>query len=106
PATAPTPSPTPAAPARDDRKASKQARAKLAETTRPLRIELQRIDERLARLATEKAEVEALLAAPAGAGEDFAELGRRLHHVAAETAMLEERWLELQTELEALGAAS
>jgi ATP-binding cassette subfamily F protein 3 len=34
--------------------------------------------------------------------EDFAELGRRLAHVNAEVAMLEERWLEAQTELEAL----
>ena len=92
----------------DDRKAGKQARARVAELTRPLRIELQRIDTRLARLHGERSEVEAALAAPAGnggaAGADFAELGRRLAHIGAETAMLEERWLELQTELESLGA--
>ena len=34
-----------------------------------------------------------------------AELGRRLANVGAEVAMLEERWLELQTELEALNTA-
>ncbi|MBX3602645.1 MAG: ATP-binding cassette domain-containing protein [Rubrivivax sp.] len=91
---------------RDDRQKAKQARAKLSEATRPLRIELQRIDERLARLAAEKAEVEAALAAPATAADDYAELGRRLAHIAAEVAMLEERWLEAQTELEALTGGS
>jgi ATP-binding cassette, subfamily F, member 3 len=98
------PSPPPAA-SRADRQADKLAKARRAEATRPLRHEVQRIDERLARLAVEKAEVEALLAAPAGSGDDFAELGRRLSHIGAETAMLEDRWLELQAELEAMGAA-
>ena len=97
------PKPAPAA-SRDDRKADKQSRAKLAEATRPLRVELQQIDARLARLAAEKAEVEAALAAAATPPDDYAELGRRLTHIAAETHMLEERWLALQTELEALGA--
>jgi ATP-binding cassette subfamily F protein 3 len=100
---APAPSPAPApATSRDERKAGKQARARLAEQTRPLRVELQRIDARLAVLAAEKAEVEGLLADAATPAADYAELGRRLAHVGAETAMLEERWLELQTELEAM----
>jgi ATP-binding cassette subfamily F protein 3 len=94
----------PAAPRGEDRKADKQARARRSEATRPLRVELQRIDARLVVLAGEKAEVEAQLAAPVDAG-NFGELGRRLAHVAAETAMLEERWLELQTELDTLAAA-
>ncbi|MBX3637161.1 MAG: ATP-binding cassette domain-containing protein [Rubrivivax sp.] len=99
---------TAAAPAghRDDRQKAKQARARLSEATRPLRVELQRIDERLARLAAEKAEVEAALAAPGTAADDYAELGRRLAHVGAEVAMLEERWLEAQGELEALTGGS
>ena len=58
------------------------------------------IDGRLAKLAAERAEVEAELASPTAG--DYAELGRRLAHVNAETAMLEERWLELQTRLEDL----
>jgi ATP-binding cassette subfamily F protein 3 len=87
---------------RDDRKASKQARARQAEQTRPLRVELQRIDARLATLATERTEVEALLAAAGTPAGDYAELGRRLAHIGAETSMLEERWLELQAELESL----
>ncbi len=95
--------PTPAG-GRDERKAGKQARAKLAEQTRPLRIEIQRIDARLAALAAEKAEVEVALADPATPASDYAELGRRLAHVQAETAMLEERWLELHGELDAIEA--
>ena len=109
PGTAPsaTPSRQPAAVApRDERKAAKQARARLAERTRPLRIELQRIDERLARLAREKAGIEARLAQPAAGADDYAELGRRLAHMGAEIAMLEERWLALQTELDAAQQAA
>ncbi|MDO8419620.1 MAG: ATP-binding cassette domain-containing protein [Rubrivivax sp.] len=120
-AAAPAPSPAAAAPAparreprqqapasapaaRDDRKGAKQSRARLAETTRPLRVELQRIDERLARLGQEKSEVEGLLSLPTAQADDFAEYGRRLAHVQAETAMLEERWLHLHSELESLQA--
>jgi ATP-binding cassette subfamily F protein 3 len=99
------PAPAPAASGRDDRKASAQARAKLADRTRPLRNEVLKIDQRLAKLHTEQAEVEAQLARPGLAGEQFAELGRRLAHVQAEVSMLEERWLELQTEIEAITAA-
>ena len=94
----------PPAPTRDERKADKQQRARRAEKTRPLRVEVQQLDARLARLAQEKTEVETALSAAGTAPEDFAELGRRLAHIGAETHMLEERWLELQTELEALDA--
>jgi ATP-binding cassette subfamily F protein 3 len=104
PARAPAAKPAPAA-ARDERKADKQLRAKRAEATRPLRVELQQVDTRLSRLAAEKAEVEAALVAANTSPDDYAELGRRLAHIAAETHMLEERWLALQTELEALGAS-
>ncbi len=92
------PSSTPAAKG-DDRKAQKQQRAKQADATRPQRAELQRIETRLARLAVEKADTEAKLAAPTTGMGDFAELGRQLAHVNAETTVLEERWLALQGEL-------
>ncbi len=105
PATTPVPAPSsPPAPRRDDRKAQAQSRARLAERTRPLRIEIERIDKRLAALAGERAEVEAALATPGIAGADIAEQGRRLNHIAAEVAMLEERWLELGAELERIAA--
>jgi ATP-binding cassette subfamily F protein 3 len=99
------PAPAPAPASRDERKAAAQARARLADRTRPLRSELRQIDQRLEKLQAEKTEVEGQLASPGLAGEQFAALGRRLAHIQAETAMLEERWLELQTEIDALTAA-
>lgn len=89
----------------DDRKQQAQARAKLAERTRPLRAELAQIDTRLEKLGREKAEVEAALAAATLPPAEIAESGRRLNHIVAEITMLEERWLELSTEIEHLGAA-
>jgi ATP-binding cassette subfamily F protein 3 len=103
-AAAPTPA-APTAPApvrRDDRKAAAQARAEKAQRTRPLRNELKSIDERLARLASERAEIENALAGGRVSGAEMADTGRRLNHIGAEVAMLEERWLELGAELEAI----
>jgi ATP-binding cassette subfamily F protein 3 len=90
---------------RDDRKQAAQARAQAANRTRPLRLEVQQIDGRLEKLAAERAELENALASGTLPGTEIAEHGRRLNHIAAETAMLEERWLELQTEIEAINAA-
>lgn len=87
---------------REDRKAAAQARAKLADLTRPLRTEQGQIDKRLEKLGAEKLDVESQLSSPGLAGEQFAELGRRLSHVQAEMAMLEERWLELGEQIESL----
>jgi ATP-binding cassette, subfamily F, member 3 len=97
----------PAAPAparRDERKQAAQSRQQLANRTRPLRNELQQIDVRLEKLGSERAGLEAQLATGTMSGADIAEAGRRLNHVAAEVAMLEERWLELQSEIEAINA--
>jgi ATP-binding cassette subfamily F protein 3 len=106
---APNPRPRAAAPAaaappaaRDDRQTERRARALQAQQTRPLRVELQQIEARLARLETEKREAEAALSRPGATTDDYAELGRRLAHVGAETQALEARWLELQEALEAL----
>ena len=87
---------------RGERKAKSQARSKLADQTRPLRNQLLQVDQRLAKLAAEKASTEAALAAATLAPAGIADAGRQLAHVAAEVAMLEERWLELQTELESM----
>jgi ATP-binding cassette, subfamily F, member 3 len=87
---------------RDDRKAQGQARSKLADRTRPLRNELSQIDQRLAKLGAERAQTEALLAGGALAPAAIADAGRQLAHVAAEVAMLEERWLELHQQLETM----
>jgi ATP-binding cassette subfamily F protein 3 len=105
--------PTPRAPAataaspparRDDRKQSAQARAQLANRTRPLRVELQQIDVRLALQAQERGELERQLAAGNLAGSEIAEAARRLNHIAAEVARLEERWLELHAEIDSIKA--
>ncbi len=99
--------PPAAAPAdrRDDRKQAAQSRSVLANRTRPLRMEVQQIDGRLEKLAAEKAAIEALLSAGKRPPGEIAEAGRRLNHIAAEVAMLEERWLALNSEIETLQAA-
>jgi ATP-binding cassette subfamily F protein 3 len=98
---------TAAAPAdrRDDRKQAAQSRSVLANRTRPLRMEVQQIDGRLEKLAAEKAAIETLLSAGKRPPGEIAEAGRRLNHIAAEVAMLEERWLALHSEIEALQMA-
>jgi ATP-binding cassette, subfamily F, member 3 len=88
------------------RQASKEARVKLAERTRPLRYELKQIDDKLAKLGAEKAEVEMLLAKPDLDAAAYADHGRRFAHIQADIARLEERWLELQTEIEAIDATA
>ena len=90
---------------REDRDKTKLAKVKHAEATRPLRNALAGIDARLAKLATEKTGIEAALSQPDASAEAYAELGRRLAHAAAEVSALEERWIELQTELETLQSA-
>ncbi len=110
PAPAPVAAPAPKAPprtpaSRDERQAGKQARVRLAERTRPLRYEIKQIDDKLARLAAEKAQVEALLALPALDAATYTDHGRRFAHVQAEIGRLEEQWLALHGELEALEAA-
>jgi ATP-binding cassette subfamily F protein 3 len=105
PAAKPAAAPSPTR-SREDRKAKDQARSRLADQTRPLRNEIKQIDDRLARLTKEKVNVEALLASPNLDASAYAEHGRSLAHIQAETAQLEERWLALQGELEAMQAAA
>ncbi len=85
-----------------DRKQSGQQRNLIANRTRGLRAELLQIDGRLETLAAERVALEATLAGGQLAGTDIAETGRRLNHLSAEVAMLEERWLELQGQIEAI----
>ena len=106
PSTKPATVPAPANNSRDERKNKGQARSKLADQTRPLRNELSMIDQRLAKLATERAQTEALLACSSVAPTAIADAGRQLAHVAAEVAMLEERWLELQQQLESMAVTT
>jgi ATP-binding cassette subfamily F protein 3 len=88
----------------DDRKARAQARQRLSDTTRPMRNEIAQIDKRLEKLGQERAAAETALSTGSASPIEIADLGRSLNHIAAETAMLEERWLELQEQIEALQA--
>jgi ATP-binding cassette, subfamily F, member 3 len=90
----------------DDRKHSAQQRSQVAAQTRPLRIEVQQIDTRMEKLGAEKAELEASMATGKLSGAQIAEAGRRLAHVGAEVAKLEERWLELNEQIELLQAGA
>jgi ATP-binding cassette subfamily F protein 3 len=96
--------PTPAA--RDDRKERGRSRARIADQTRPLRAELATIETRLARIGAERDELEAALSANTLAPAEIADAGRQLNHIAAETTLLEERWLALSSEIESLGGAA
>ena len=105
PVAAPTPaSPPPSPSGRDDRKAAAQARQALAAKTRPLRNEIQQIDTRMARLNAERTRLEADIVAGQIAGPDMAEAGRTLGHIGAELETLEERWLALHEQIEAIEA--
>jgi ATP-binding cassette subfamily F protein 3 len=90
---------------RDDRKDAARSRSLIANQTRPLRMEVQEIDARLAKLGGEKADLEGQLSAGKRSPGAIAETGRRLNHIAAEVTTLEERWLVLQSEIEAINAA-
>jgi ATP-binding cassette subfamily F protein 3 len=58
------------------------------------------------KLNAEKATLEASMAAGRMTGAQIADTGRRLAHVGAEITKLEERWLELNEQIEALQAGS
>jgi ATP-binding cassette subfamily F protein 3 len=90
----------------DDRKARAQARQRLADLSRPLRVEVAQIDKRLEALTSERQTVEQALTTASLSPADIADHGRRLNHIAAETTMLEERWLELNAQLDTLQAAT
>ena len=89
---------------REDRKAAAQARARLSERTRPLKQELARAEAALAKLGEERSALEAALSLGTATPAEMAEQGRRLKRIGEETEALEERWLELHAELDALAA--
>jgi ATP-binding cassette, subfamily F, member 3 len=91
---------------REDRKAAAQARARLAERTKPLKQALAKAETALAKLAEERAALEAALSSGSGTPAEMAEQGRRLKRIAEETEALEERWLELHGEIDSLTAAA
>ena len=96
----------PAAPGqrRDERKAAASARQKRADEVKPLRMEQNRIDNRLGVLFAERDKLEAALAEPGVSAQALADSGKRLKAVADQIETLEARWLELSTLIDAKAA--
>lgn len=86
---------------REQRKLAAQARQLLTEKTKPFKKELEKADQRIATLGAEKSAIEAQLATPLPPAE-IAEAGKRLKVIGDELDNLEERWLELSEQIEAL----
>ena len=89
---------------REQRKASALARQQLAEKTKPFKRELEQVDKHLAQLGAERQQLEQRLAEPLPPTE-IADCGRRLKACGDEIEAMEERWLVLSSEIEALEAA-
>ena len=98
----------PAAPAsgRDERKATAQARQQRASAAKPLRQEINRIDNRLGVLFAERDELEAALARPDVDPTRLAESGRRLKSIGEQIESLEGKWLELSTQIDELAEST
>ena len=94
--------PAPAARPQEDRKAAAAARQQRTEQLKPLRKELNRIDNRLGVLMSDREALEASMVEPDLSPERRADQGKRLKLVGDEIETLEARWLELSTQLDAL----
>jgi ATP-binding cassette, subfamily F, member 3 len=88
----------------EDRKAASQARIQRTEQAKPLRKELNAIDNRMGVLFEERDALEKRLSEPARAPSDMADNGKRLKQVLAEIETSEARWLELSTQLDEMTA--
>jgi ATP-binding cassette, subfamily F, member 3 len=103
-------SPAPVAPVAPDltpqeqRRLDAQQRQQLAARTKPLKRELEQADRRMAQLAAARAQLEERLTQPMPASE-IAEAGKQLKAANDELQALEERWLQLSGEVEAIEGA-
>jgi ATP-binding cassette subfamily F protein 3 len=94
-----------AAPARrDDRKADAQARQVKSDELKPLRKELNRIDNRLGVLFIDRDTIEASLATGTLTPAQLADSGKKLKAITDEIDRLEGQWLELSTQVDELTA--
>jgi len=89
---------------REDRKAAAAARQQRAEEAKPLRKELNKIDNRLGVLFGERDKLEAGFAAGTLSPEASADASKRLKLVTDEIERLEGRWLELSTQIDEMTA--
>ncbi len=83
----------------EQRKQDAAKRQLLAAQSRPLKKELEKIEQRMAAIEPEKSDLEQRLSSPMPPAE-IAEAGRTLKQLAEELEQLEERWLELSEQLQ------
>ena len=108
----PAPAPVAAAPeapkteasfdSKEQRRLAAAARQQITDKTKPFKKELEQIDQRLPKLNAERTAIEAKLATPGLAGADIADAGKQLKTVNDCIDQLEERWLELSGQIEAI----
>ena len=89
---------------REDRKAAAAARAQRAEQVKPLRKELNRVDNRLGVLFAERDALEGSLGDAGCTAAELVDGGKRLKALADEIEQLEGRWLELSTQIDSMTA--
>ncbi|QTD47329.1 ATP-binding cassette domain-containing protein [Ottowia testudinis] len=89
----------------EQRRLDAQRRQQLAEKIKPLRRALQQTDQRMRTLTGERDALEQRLATPLPP-PDIADAGRRLKTVGDELAALEDEWLRLSGEIEAIEQAA
>jgi ATP-binding cassette subfamily F protein 3 len=89
-------------PKREDRKAAAATRQARSDDAKPLRKELNRIDNRMGVLHSERDALEATLSTAKLGPAERADAGKRMKAVADELEQLEGRWLELSTQIDAL----
>jgi ATP-binding cassette, subfamily F, member 3 len=87
------------APSKEQRKLDAQRRAAVSEKTKPWRQEIEKIDQAMTALGTEKTELEELLIRLTD-GADIAMAGKRLKQIAEEITDHENRWLDLSERVE------
>ena len=105
PAPAPAPAPAKTEPLGDPKEARRlaaAARQQLADKTKPFKKELEQIDKKLPQLNAQRDALETKLATPGLSGADIVEAGKQLSVVNGEIEQLEERWLELSEQIEAI----
>ena len=89
---------------RDDRKADAQARQGRSDELKPLRKELNRVDNRLGVLFADRTAIEASLATGGLTPAQLADNGKKLKALVEEISLLEGQWLELSTQVDELSA--
>ena len=85
---------------REERKAAALARQQRSDAAKPLRQEVNRIDNKLGVLFAERDALEAGLAGPEVDTARLAETGKRLKAIVEQIERLEARWLELSTQID------